>query len=217
MKLKKIASLMLAGIMAVSMLAACGEGKKDDGSSSSSTPTVQTNAIASAMNAKLSAKQSEQLKFESNAKLAAAVEAGAKKVAYTDIQNAGVPTIVTSAANADIINAVADVFDGSAPAVTMKADTIGNALQNYDQTFIWTYLVDGSLASAEMVANAVVNGTNGMKDMFYEAGNISGNTAFTHSYKGYAEMIEVTNDNTGDSCYLVAVMVEKTSVSTGKN
>ena len=37
MKLKKIASLMLAGIMAVSMLAACGEGKKDDTPSSSST------------------------------------------------------------------------------------------------------------------------------------------------------------------------------------
>ena len=39
MKLKKIASLMLAGIMAVSMLAACGEGKKDDSSSSSSEST----------------------------------------------------------------------------------------------------------------------------------------------------------------------------------
>ena len=42
MKLKKIASLMLAGIMAVSMLAACGEGNninKNPGSSSSE-PTV---------------------------------------------------------------------------------------------------------------------------------------------------------------------------------
>ena len=39
MKLKKIASLMLAGIMAVSMLAGCGEGKKDDSSSSSSEST----------------------------------------------------------------------------------------------------------------------------------------------------------------------------------
>ena len=45
MKLKKIASLMLAGIMAVSMLAACGEGKKDDSSSSSSTP-VATGIVA---------------------------------------------------------------------------------------------------------------------------------------------------------------------------
>ena len=41
MKLKKIASLALAGIMAVSMLTACGEGTSNSGSSSSgSTDTV---------------------------------------------------------------------------------------------------------------------------------------------------------------------------------
>ena len=56
---------------------------------------------------------------------------------------------------------------------------------------------------------------DGMKDMFYEGGNITGNGAFSHTYKGYVEMTKVTNDNTGDSCYLVAVMVEKSSTSTG--
>ena len=38
MKLKKIASLALAGIMAVSMLAGCKDGGKKNGSSSSRTP-----------------------------------------------------------------------------------------------------------------------------------------------------------------------------------
>ena len=42
MKLKKIASLMLAGIMAVSMLAACGEGTGNNGGASSSEPTTTT-------------------------------------------------------------------------------------------------------------------------------------------------------------------------------
>ena len=47
MKLKKIASLMLAGIMAVSMLAGCGEGKGNGNSgSSSSQPTVNTGLSA---------------------------------------------------------------------------------------------------------------------------------------------------------------------------
>ena len=41
MKLKKIASLALAGIMAVSMLTACGEGTNNgDSGSSSSQPTT---------------------------------------------------------------------------------------------------------------------------------------------------------------------------------
>ena len=40
MKLKKIASLALAGIMAVSMLTACGEGTSNSGSSSENTNTT---------------------------------------------------------------------------------------------------------------------------------------------------------------------------------
>ena len=46
MKLKKIASLMLAGIMAVSMLAGCGEGKGNGSSSSSSSQPASTGIVA---------------------------------------------------------------------------------------------------------------------------------------------------------------------------
>ena len=45
MKLKKIASLMLAGIMAVSMLAACGEGKDNGGNAGSSSSQPTTSGI----------------------------------------------------------------------------------------------------------------------------------------------------------------------------
>ena len=215
MKLKKIASLALAGIMAVSMLAGCKDGGNGNSGSSSSGTTVTAAPIVSAMNNELSEKQKEQLSFASNAKLAAAVAKGAEKVTYEDIQKAGVPTIVTSADDKDIITAIEDQFKGVLPTISMKADSIANILLNQDQTFIWTYLVDGSVESTDKVAEYVMNGVNGMKDMFYEGGNITGNGAFSHTYKGYVEMTKVTNDNTGDSCYLVAVMVEKSTTSTG--
>ena len=223
MKLKKIASLALAGIMAVSMLAGCKDGDNGNGGSSSSGTTVTAAPIVSAMNSELSEKQKEQLSFASNAKLAAAVAKGAEKVTYEDIKKAGVPTLLSYVnKDNDIIDAIEDQFDGVLPKVVMKADNIaagtqgaGNGLENYDQTFIWTYLVDGSVESTDKVAEYVMNGVNGMKDMFYEGGNITGNGAFSHTYKGYVEMTKVTNDNTGDSCYLVAVMVEKSSTSTG--
>ena len=51
MKLKKIASLMLAGIMAVSMLAGCGEGKGNGSSSSSSSQPTTTGVVAAVENA----------------------------------------------------------------------------------------------------------------------------------------------------------------------
>ena len=73
MKLKKIASLMLAGIMAVSMLAGCKSGTPDpddNGGASSNTTSSFTESVLSKTNAKTSA----LLKASSNAKLDAAVE-----------------------------------------------------------------------------------------------------------------------------------------------
>jgi len=51
MKLKKIASLMLAGIMAVSMLAACGEGKDNGGNSGSSSSQPTTSGVVAGVDA----------------------------------------------------------------------------------------------------------------------------------------------------------------------
>ena len=51
MKLKKIASLMLAGIMAVSMLAACGEGKDNTNPPASSTPVTSSTLVSDTENA----------------------------------------------------------------------------------------------------------------------------------------------------------------------
>ena len=77
MKLKKIASLMLAGIMAVSMLAGCKSGTPDpddNGGASSNTTSSFTESVLSKTNAKTSA----LLKASDNAKLDAGVEAAAK-------------------------------------------------------------------------------------------------------------------------------------------
>ena len=54
MKLKKIASLMLAGIMAVSMLAACGEGTGNNNGGASSSEQTGTSNAATVLQANLS-------------------------------------------------------------------------------------------------------------------------------------------------------------------
>ena len=50
MKLKKIASLALAGIMAVSMLAGCKDGTNQEDPSSSSSEVTVTSGAAAALN-----------------------------------------------------------------------------------------------------------------------------------------------------------------------
>ena len=82
MKLKKIASLMLAGIMAVSMLAACGD------KAASSTPTQPEEPVdtsfATAVNAELSPAAKNTLSFGSDNKLASVLDVVADKISsYT--------------------------------------------------------------------------------------------------------------------------------------
>ena len=74
MKLKKIASLALAGIMAVSMLAGCKDGtNQEDPSSSSQVPTTAN--IVTYANDALTGKQKNVYTFHDNAELNTALQA----------------------------------------------------------------------------------------------------------------------------------------------
>ena len=68
MKLKKIASLALAGIMAVSMLAGCKDGNNNNGGASSSSEPTTTNVVTYA-NDVLSASEKEVFTFTSSSNL----------------------------------------------------------------------------------------------------------------------------------------------------
>ena len=67
MKLKKIASLMLAGIMAVSMLAGCKSGTTTDDEKNPTTPA--TPSVVTYANDALNAAQKEVFTFKANAEL----------------------------------------------------------------------------------------------------------------------------------------------------
>ena len=82
MKLKKIASLMLAGIMAVSMLAACGEGKKEENSGTSDKPeTSVVTGIADAANVERSEHvKALEISYKENSDVAAALATATAKL-----------------------------------------------------------------------------------------------------------------------------------------
>ena len=225
MKLKKIASLMLAGVMAVSMLAACGDN------SSTTTPVVPpvddntaTSAISDALNDQLFSKQADLLSFESNSKLASLLD----RIAEDDedfeirddlVRGAGYPTLLNpNGADADVDAIVDAAFNGTNPAVAM---TNGDILVNHDdnRAYLYVYTVDGSMQDVDQIARAVMNGVfgNGLQDHVYDVAGIVDN-GFTpertdYEYKGYAEMVKITNDNSSDTAWVVAVLVEQHAVS----
>ena len=225
MKLKKIASLMLAGVMAVSMLAACGE------SNSTTTPVVPpvddntaTSAISDALNDQLFSKQADLLSFESNSKLASLLDRIAEddedfEIRDTLVNGAGRPTLLNPVVDVDIANIVNAAFNGTNPAVTMtNADIAVNHDDN--RAYLYVYTVDGSMQDVDQIARAVMNGTaagNGLQDRVYDVAGIVDNgltpERMDYEYKGYAEMVKITNDNSSDTAWVVAVLVEQHAVS----
>ena len=223
MKLKKIASLMLAGVMAVSMLAACGDN------SSTTTPVVPpvddntaTSAISDALNDQLFSKQADLLSFESNSKLASLLDRIAEDDEDFEIRDdlvlgAGRPTLLDpNRADADIDAIVDAAFNGTNPLVTMTNAPIA---VNHDdnRAYLYVYTVDGSMQDVDQIARAVMNGVNGLQDHVYDVAGIVDNGTIPqqtdYEYKGYAEMVKITNDNSSDTAWVVAVLVEQHAVS----
>ena len=223
MKLKKIASLMLAGVMAVSMLAACGD------SSSTTTPVVPpvddntaTSAISDALNDQLFSKQADLLSFESNSKLASLLDRIAEddedfEIRDTLVNGATRPTLLNpNGADVDIANIVNAAFNGTNPAVRMTNAAIA---VNHDdnRAYLYVYTVDGSMQDVDQIARAVMNGVNGLQDHVYDVAGIVNNGTTPeqtdYEYKGYAEMVKITNDNSSDTAWVVAVLVEQHAVS----
>ena len=220
MKLKKIASLMLAGVMAVSMLAACGDN------SSTTTPVVPpvddntaTSAISDALNDQLFSKQADLLSFESNSKLASLLDRIAEDDEDFEIRDglvngAARPTLLNPVVDVDIANIVNAAFNGTTPLVRM---TNGDIAVNHDdnRAYLYVYTVDGSMQDVDQIARAVMNGVNGLQERVYDVVGIvdNGTISQDYEYKGYAEMVKITNDNSSDTAWVVAVLVEQHAVS----
>ena len=97
MKLKKIASLALAGVMAVSMLTACGEGNTiDDNKTPNEPDTTPVAGYSDVFDARLGASISPKIDMADSANLNAALQAAMKFAsdvsvdwAYDNTMNAG--------------------------------------------------------------------------------------------------------------------------------
>ena len=99
MKLKKIASLMLAGVMAVSMLTACGDNISDDTNGDDNTNTTPAATYSSTFGAALKdqAAVDGKITMADNAELTADLNKAIEKLSaatimryYSDLQTSGV-------------------------------------------------------------------------------------------------------------------------------
>ena len=177
MKLKKIASLMLAGVMAVSMLAGC-EGNTTPDPDQPETPVV-TNGVSADVKARIAANDvdiPEYVTFADDTDLDEALTyavqyAGVKEVAdgYINVVHQLVPVINRNINNelaeavSDYTGVNADDFDridtiGNNETLVKLEENAGQAMKLDDGVAVAAYVVSGEIedmARNEMIAKAI--------------------------------------------------------------
>ena len=217
MKLKKIASLMLAGVMAVSMLAGCStkSNEEENGGNTEVKPTI-SNAVT-VMNDAQSA-----VKFEANADFDAALAAAAKKAEHakvaqatysvTPVQDDPVYTELEKKLDVDagLIKKTDDIFFNYTTESAKKGGTSATL------TGLWRVEADGltEKAALEQIANSMkgkVQTGNSKNDKYPETVTLDSKT-YAATYTGNVSIVTVNTSDKGESAtaYYIAVSVTQT-------
>ena len=216
MKLKKIASLMLAGVMAVSMLTACGEGTKEDEGNTEVKPTP-SNAVT-IMNDAQSA-----VKFEADADFDAALAAAAKKAAHANVSTAAyTATAVYKNSSDSVYNELVKKLDVDAGLVESSADDIFfNAVVDGAQeggksatlTGLWKVEANGltEKAALEQIASTMKSKDANIGEKYPATVTLNSKT-YAASYTGNVSIVTVNTSDKGETAtaYYIAVSVTQT-------
>ena len=201
MKLKKIASLALAGIMAVSMLTACGEGgKKEEDPSSSEITTI--NGAAEALNSVLSRNEGV-VEFKSDSELDKNLEA------YYRVRPIKADEW-TLQKTEKIIEAVDSDFKTYVDVINTGSTKFTNVLKNDTTSF------NGSVALVGMFNTTRYTQAEALKymgtyidniDFAEDTSNKTDGDVFT--YDGTASVLKVESEKGAASVWVVVAVIDK--------
>ena len=225
MKLKKIASLMLAGVMAVSMLTACDTTSNDgdDNQGDDNIVIPVDDSLATAVNNELSAAVKNTLPITADSNLEAALKAVASKIATDDLKNG---SFIVSSDAEDVRHLMG--LDDDASLTTDGNDTgIYNSNPIYQTGWAWKYfsdkatsvkttvdliVYDGDLTE-EGLAHAVAKDLKALIDhdrMPNDGKDTKNNKEYDYDYTANIVSVKIDDMRGDNSHYVVALKVVQT-------
>ena len=202
MKLKKIASLALAGIMAVSMLAGCKDGTNQEDPSSSSSEVTVTSGAAAALNSAMT-RNGDMLSFKDDSDLDKNLEAYFKlnPIKGDEWNTANYGKIYENADNMKLNNVVSPDYwgiDNLNGVVTNKVDIDKSAaVVGMFNTKVYTK------ADALKTVGAAIDQNNFATD----TDDKTDGKEFT--YSGKASIVQVSSAGGSASVWVVVAVVTK--------
>ena len=207
MKLKKIASLMLAGVMAISMLTACGD--KGSSSSEGTVVTPVDNSFAAAVNAELTDKQKELITFGSSDELASALDKIVSSTEFTRVNTAGWVTGGVVTAFRELLDAD-DGWDGDT-----FTQPNGDKVTSADMILVPGALTDKGLA--EYIADEIGQYIDtGYLPVSKTNATYPATKEWRSDYTADIAVTEITNVNDQYSFYVVAFTITQTNTEVNK-
>ena len=220
MKLKKIASLMLAGVMAVSMLAGCSNGTKpDDGEKD---PVVNTGMTGSVI-AALDEDTTKNVEFTADSNLEAVLKKAIQNAGYDGLDNIEAKTL--NDIDSDISKS------GKLANVGLKSDSTKDSDKKESNATIVVTL-EGNGMNETTVAKKLAAEIDGEKIGKAGTKNVGWDElpeySFTFTdddnkdfwynfdYTAGVAVVDVSDAVTGETTYVVAVTVTRTPTQTYK-
>ena len=219
MKLKKIASLMLAGVMAVSMLAGCSNGTKPD--DDKKDPVVNTGMTGKVI-AALDEDTTEKVAFSSSSSLESALQKAVKN-AGSDFSN--LDTFGQNVWNqlqkidTDLKN---DAFTGGSVDNVKKEQSYTRVFW-LDSSYIGVSADYAAKAMAKMVAATEPDGENVLADLtdysadYTDPDDKDKECWYNFDYTADIAVVEVTNAVNGQSAFVGAVTITRTGTYDSKD
>ena len=227
MKLKKIASLALAGVMAMSMLAGCSTTSNEVPQEPTTPPTTTPVSGKSAVfEAQLTDLADVKITMEDSADLQAALDAAAQNVGSATIIDGNVYVANVNGGSAWGPATNVNAGDLSVVAADMDADIVVRAFYNLipehkevaADTVTMLFAVDGTVgedAAVRQVAKVLSDDIERLQiddDMNTTGAGWSDHTTLHYSYTG---SVCITNralaDNHGMSLNIIAVQITRTA------
>ena len=207
MKLKKIASLMLAGIMAVSMLAGC---KSASGNEEENSQIVPVTDVVTYANDALGADQKEALTYKASATLDGWIKdiaTNKDNFTATDIQNANKTTSITGD-HSKMTGKLTDKMKDANIIVTNSFNSLpaDNASQSRGYVYVLGGVMDEAAAiktGAQWFADATIGASKGCPETI-ESGK------YNCEYSAEISALKVTNnsnDLSGESAWVIAFIL----------
>ena len=226
MKLKKIASLMLAGVMAISMLTACGDnGTNDEGKGEGET-VVAGYSTTFADKLGKAVTDLDHVSFKDNAADAAALQKSLNYISEQSLSILSMERTVVSLENknqADVKDMVADFIDAAKisdkkiDAVDLKMDWYAsNMINNTTVKDGAIYVVNGAVGADEAVKLVAAKLKDNLKALPDHNTNVGTVQTYDYSYVVSVSVATKALDSTyvgaSNSATFVAVTVTRTAV-----